>query len=328
MSVRYFALRSEETNHCPVAVVRLSPDGTEEAFTRSLEWGPSDLVARRSGEPAFFEISAADAEQLVVDIIVKVRSERYEVPFDQGLTIYAWFWRRADALDLDQACELIRTDTNVSEAFGRDGGWERTYVSHDYYYPMLRWGSPRSPVRVAISPAEAERLMSRGLAWPPRWFVLPPDGQRPQRVAREHADGTTEVLTDELRWEPFVWHGQRRFVEAKRAMGVYAETAESVRSSQVESSGYHYSLTFEEFVHTQDLLLGRDLLRCRDGLRELEEEWMGGEWGVGLHRREMIREHNWYAVELPITRAEADEYVRSHEEWSRLRRRVYGRLGN
>lgn len=333
MPVRHFVFRPVEINQCPVAVVRLFPDGTEEAFTRDLRWQPSDRLARLGGElpPTVFEVAPGHAEQMVVDLIVRTREDRYEVPYGTGRNSYAWFRHRADVLDLDKACALMRSSTTTEE-FLPDGTWARPSHTAEYtYFQLEQWGNPRSPVRVAISAAEEERLTSQGLAKQPEWFVVPAHEARPRRAARELADGTTEVFTDELRWEPYEWAGFRRKVEYWRVMPVLAETVERVRAARPVPFGYanHYSVLFEDFVHAEDLLLARDLLRRPNGVPELEEEWSSGDrWGRSFRLREMIREHNWYDLEVPVTEAEAEEYVRVRNEWAWLRGRAYGRLGN
>ncbi|MFD4672640.1 hypothetical protein ACFWNN_23135 [Lentzea sp. NPDC058450] len=134
------------------------------------------------------------------------------------------------------------------------------------------------------------------------------------------------MFTDELRWEPFDWAGPREFVRAVNAMAVCAETRERVRTAQWDGV---YALVFEEFQQCGDLMRAKYLLRYPDGTRAVEEEWRGGgDWGMTFRQRDVIREHNWYDVELPVTEAEAREYMRLHDEWSRLQRRAYGRPGN
>lgn len=294
VSVRHFVFRPEEINQCPDAVVRLFPDGTEEAFTSELEWRPSDRLARLGGElpPTVFEVSSDHAEQMVVDLILATREKRYRLPYGTGRNFYAWFRRRADVFDLDKACALMRC-TTVDEEFFPDGTWAMPSHTAQYsYFQLKQWGNPRSPVRVSISAEEEERLRSRGLAKQPEWFVVPAHEARPRRVARELADGTTEVFGDDLRWEPYEWAGFRRKVEYWRVMPVLAETVERVRAARPVPFGYahHYSVLFEDFVHAEDLLLARDLLRRPNGVPELEEEWTSGDrWCRSFRLRETIR---------------------------------------
>ncbi|MFD4672641.1 hypothetical protein ACFWNN_23140 [Lentzea sp. NPDC058450] len=107
---------------------------------RSLEWGPPDLSARLSGEPTFFEISADDAEQMLVDLIVDVRSERNEKPYSRWTT-YVWFERRSDVFDLDKASVLYRTNQDVKEVFIHDRTWAPTRAGS----PGRRAGSSCRP---------------------------------------------------------------------------------------------------------------------------------------------------------------------------------------
>ncbi|SEQ32867.1 hypothetical protein [Lentzea albida] len=332
MSSQYFVVRAEESQRCPVAVVRVSPDGTEEAFTRSLAWGPSDLLARHGGEPTVFEISADDVEQLVVDLVVDVRAERYEVPYGQGTNIYAWFAHRSDVFDLDKACVLVRDFGNgTRERFLPTGTWSAVWsdanVPESDYFKRSLWGNPRSPVRVPISAAESDRLVAQGLAWPPTSFVVPGDERRLRRMAREHVDGGLEVFTDDLCWEPFEWDGEREYA-GRYSMIAYLETVE--RGRPVTSGGDHdYSVLFEDFEQADDLLLARNLVRLPDGDPERAQEWQPFEgWRDNFRVRDRNDERTWFDAELRITKAQADEYVRLRTEWSTLRVRVWGRLGN
>ncbi|GLY51577.1 hypothetical protein [Lentzea sp. NBRC 102530] len=334
MSSQYFVVRAEESQRCPVAVVRVSPDGTEEAFTRSLAWGPSDLLARYGGEPTVFEITADDVEQLVVDIIEGVRAERYEVPYGEGTNIYAWFARPSDVFDLDKACAMVRDHGNgTRERFLPPGTWthDRWSVSvpESYYHMVRQWRNPRSAVRVAISAEEADRLASRGIAWTPTPFVVPAGETHRRRSAREHADGRVEVLTEDLRWEPFEWNGEREAVgRAREAMIIHLEVLERTRPVPPRGEdGYDYSVLFEDFEQVGDLMLARNLVRLPDGDPKRAQEWKPFEgWRDNSWVRARNDERAWFDAELPITKAEADECVRLRDEWSRLRWRVYGRL--
>ncbi|WP_394620767.1 hypothetical protein JNUCC0626_17165 [Lentzea sp. JNUCC 0626] len=335
MSLRYFVVRAEESQRYPIAVVRVSPDGTEEAFTHALEWGPSNLLAQLNGEPTVIEIAADDVEQLVVDIIVGVRAERYEVPYGEGTNIYVWFARPSDVLDLDKACAMYRDHGNGKrERFLPPGVWSTVWgpvgVPESYYYMVRQWRNPRSTVRVAISAEEADRLASRGIAWTPTPFVVPADDTNTWRSAREYADGRMEVLTEDLCWEPFEWHGKREDVgSARDAMILHLRILERTRPVPPREDGYDYSVLFEDFEQVGDLMLARNLVRLPDGDPETPQEWtLSRGWRGNFWVRHRMDAREWYDAELPITKAEADEYVRLHTEWDALSARVYRRLGN
>ncbi|HEX8864362.1 MAG TPA: hypothetical protein VF821_01780, partial [Lentzea sp.] len=79
--MRYFVFPAEAPEpRCPVAVVRVAEDGTEEAFTRELRWEPSSTRLRRMFRRASWEVDADWAEVFMIDMIEQVRRIRYGDP--------------------------------------------------------------------------------------------------------------------------------------------------------------------------------------------------------------------------------------------------------
>lgn len=70
----------EPQPRCPLAVVRLDDDGTEQAFTRALRWVPSDDgLACVCGElpPNVWQVDEEWAEVYMIDMVREIRRRRY-----------------------------------------------------------------------------------------------------------------------------------------------------------------------------------------------------------------------------------------------------------
>ncbi|MEV6237316.1 hypothetical protein [Lentzea sp. NPDC051838] len=79
--MRYFVFPAEEPEpRCPLAVVRVGDDGTEEAFTRDLRWEPSSTRLRQTFRRDSFEVDADWADVFMIDIIEQMRRIRYGDP--------------------------------------------------------------------------------------------------------------------------------------------------------------------------------------------------------------------------------------------------------
>ncbi|MGW6931616.1 hypothetical protein ACWGE0_16305 [Lentzea sp. NPDC054927] len=152
---RTFLVLSEvDGSSLPVAVVRL--DGhREEAFTRDLGWGPSDLLTRVADEGLLVEelppgsTGNYDAYRLAVKIRLRRRAE-----WTGAHWYYAILPNRPTALQVADAIGLIRTnagDDSFEEEF-RDGEWGSSHELDD-----LRTGRSDND-ELPISPDEAERL--------------------------------------------------------------------------------------------------------------------------------------------------------------------------
>lgn len=65
---------------CPLAVVRVDDDGTEQAFTRELRWEPSSTRLKRLFRRDSWEVDADWAHVFMVDIVEQIRRIRYGEP--------------------------------------------------------------------------------------------------------------------------------------------------------------------------------------------------------------------------------------------------------
>lgn len=142
----------------PVAVVRVVGE-TEEAFTRELVWGPSDLLRRVADEPRWTveeSLSYTDVQH-AYHLARHLRGTRQRTEWPGPYQYFAISRSMREAVDVDAAHGIVRTDRTGlrEERYAGRGVWERSYELEDI-------GRGKSDDEyMPISPDEAERLVAR-----------------------------------------------------------------------------------------------------------------------------------------------------------------------
>jgi hypothetical protein len=153
----YHVLSGHDGLDLPFAVVQVDGEH-EEAFTRDLVWGPSDLLSRVAGERGLRVeefLPNWTADNAAFRMAGAVRRRRRSIEWESEHWYFAIFPDEVAALDLANAHEIVRTragGTRSAETC-RNGEWTYSWIMDDI-------GRGKSDdVYLPISPAEAQRLM-------------------------------------------------------------------------------------------------------------------------------------------------------------------------
>ncbi|WP_086661741.1 hypothetical protein [Lentzea kentuckyensis] len=152
----FLVLNEEDGRDLPVAVVRVHGE-REEAFTRDLVWGPSELLAELPDGLRVEELPrGANGVHEAYWLAAKLRVRRRAM-WECEYWYYAIFADEAKAIDLANAHTLVRTDAggDFNEQTYRDGEWKYSRVLGD----IRRCKSDDE--HLPISPEEAKSLMER-----------------------------------------------------------------------------------------------------------------------------------------------------------------------
>ncbi|WP_394621043.1 hypothetical protein JNUCC0626_18690 [Lentzea sp. JNUCC 0626] len=151
---RCFLVWSAEPSHVPFAVVRLDGE-REEAYTRELAWGPSDLLAGVAGRSELQVQEQLPTSSNTEAYLLALRyREHLQEHVWKGILYHAIFHDTGQALDLANVVRLVKRDTwKEYEYYGGDEWrpieWLRSISTGGSAYEHL-----------PISPDEARRLMA------------------------------------------------------------------------------------------------------------------------------------------------------------------------
>lgn len=130
----------EPEPRCPVAVVRVDDDGTEQAFTRELRWEPLSAQLKTTSWRDAWEVGQDWAEVFMIDMIVAMRRVRYG-DSDPSVRVYyddyhgVWGQRRTEPdIDLaDGEAVLVKRTPSLFRWYVSDEGKRREIVrvAHD-----------------------------------------------------------------------------------------------------------------------------------------------------------------------------------------------------
>ncbi|MGW6445880.1 hypothetical protein [Lentzea sp. NPDC055074] len=288
MSVRHVVFAAvESVPRCPLKVVRLFPDGTEETFTRDLVWERSSTLGDALPVGAW-ETGPEYATAFLTDMVVETRAAKYGRPHADGFVYHALFRERADVLDLDACHGLVRRDQDEAlHELTPDGSWQpcREEVPA---FAVRRWATP-GPAAVAIDAGEAARLAARGVRAPEpaEWHVIwAEDDAIPAGVVLVRADGSEEVFTRDLVWERSdlrhrtpVRVREATEPEARRAIGEMVRLMNLCRRRD-EGGPYQYYGIFRDERDAVDLRNASQIIRQpRDNGRDPQvNRWRAETW--------------------------------------------------
>jgi hypothetical protein len=133
--LRCFVFPAEEPEpRCPIAVLRVGDDGTEQVFTRELRWEPSSGRLEETPGRDPWEVDQDWAEMFVIDMIVAMRRVRYG---DSDPSIREYY-------NADGVWGQRRTQPDIDLGHGEAVLVERAPAP--FRWLVSKWGAPRQIV--------------------------------------------------------------------------------------------------------------------------------------------------------------------------------------